>query len=75
MISQAYRVAQAAVIAPLEYIALPLSVLFGILVFDEWPDAVAFIGMGFIVGSGLFTLWREAQPETAAPMQTPRVRR
>jgi len=75
LISQAYRVAQAAVIAPLEYIALPLSVLFGILVFDEWPDAVAFIGMGFIVGSGLFTLWREAQPETAAPMQTPRVRR
>ncbi len=75
LISQAYRVAPAAVIAPLEYIALPLSVLFGVLVFGEWPDAVAFIGMAFILGSGLFTLWREAQPETADPVQTPRVRR
>ncbi len=75
LISQAYRVAEAAVIAPLEYIALPLSVLFGVLIFDEWPDAVSFIGMGLIVGSGLFTLWREAQPETQDPIQSPRVRR
>ncbi|WP_458791577.1 DMT family transporter [Yoonia sp. MH D7] len=75
LISQAYRVAPAAVIAPLEYIALPLSVLLGVLIFDEWPDAVAFVGILFILGSGLFTLWREAQPETASPVQTPRVRR
>lgn len=75
LISQAYRVSEAAVIAPLEYIALPLSVLFGVMIFDEWPDVVASIGMGFIVGAGLFTLWREAQPETADPVQTPRVRR
>ena len=75
LISQAYRVAEAAVIAPLEYIALPMSVLFGVLIFDEWPDAVSFVGMALILGSGLFTLWREAQPETATPVQNPRVRR
>ncbi len=60
-ISQAYRLGEAAVVAPFEYLALPLSILWGVLVFGDWPDAVAWIGIGLIAASGLYTVWRENQ--------------
>ncbi|MEJ6396747.1 DMT family transporter [Yoonia sp. 208BN28-4] len=64
-ISQAYRVAEAALVAPFEYLAMPLAVIFGIVVFDEWPDAVTYAGIALIVGSGLITLWRENRASAA----------
>jgi drug/metabolite transporter (DMT)-like permease len=73
LISQAYRVAEAAFVAPFEYVAMPLAVLFGIVIFDEWPDTIAYVGMAFIVGAGIITIWREAVNRNAA--QRPRVRR
>jgi drug/metabolite transporter (DMT)-like permease len=59
LISQAYRLAEAGLAAPFEYIALPLSIFWGVTVFGEWPDLVAWIGISFIVAGGLYTLWRE----------------
>lgn len=59
LISQAYRVAEAGFVAPFEYLAMPLSVLYGYLVFSEIPDRTTLFGASLIVGSGLFTLWRE----------------
>jgi drug/metabolite transporter (DMT)-like permease len=38
LISQAYRVAEAAYVAPFEYLAMPLSVFFGWVVFSEIPS-------------------------------------
>ncbi len=60
LISQAYRLCEAGLAAPFEYIALPLSITWGWLVFGEWPDLVAWIGIGLIIGSGLYMAWREA---------------
>lgn len=74
-ISQAYRVAEAAVVAPLEYVAIPLAVLWGVLVFGEWPDGVAVLGIVLITGSGLFMIWREARLRSARVPDTPRYRR
>jgi drug/metabolite transporter (DMT)-like permease len=70
LISQAYRVAQASAIAPFEYVAMPLSILWGVLVFSEWPDAIAWLGTSLIVGAGLFVFWREASlsRKTANPV-------
>lgn len=61
LISQAYRVAESALIAPFEYIAMPLAVFWGAVVFDEWPDATAWTGIALILASGLFLIWRETQ--------------
>ncbi len=67
-VSQAYRLGEAALVAPFEYLALPLSILWGILVFGDWPDAVAWMGISLIAGSGLYTVWREHQiGKTARP--------
>ena len=59
-ISEAYRRSEAAFIAPFEYVALPLSVLWGILVFGEWPDVWALTGIALILSSGMVLIWREA---------------
>ena len=60
LISQAYRVAAAAVIAPFEYIALVLAIFWGITLFNEFPDQVAWMGIALILFGGLFLIWREA---------------
>lgn len=53
LVSQAYRLCEAGLVAPFEYIAMPMAVLWGLLVFNEWPDLPVWIGSGLIIGSGL----------------------
>jgi drug/metabolite transporter (DMT)-like permease len=59
-ISQAYRRSEAAFVAPFEYAAMPLAVLWGLVIFGEWPDAPAWLGIALIMASGLTLIWREA---------------
>ncbi len=69
-ISQAYRISEAALIAPIEYTALVLAIFWGITIFGEWPDSVAWAGMALILGGGLLMLWREAVlKKKTAPMR------
>ena len=68
-IGQAYRTSEAALVAPFEYASMPLSVLWGYLVFAELPDPVAFAGIALILAAGLGLIWREAvqRRETSRP--------
>lgn len=66
-ISQAYRVAEAGFVAPFEYLAMPLSILWGYLVFAEVPDPTTLLGAALIIGAGLFTVWRETRVGQVAP--------
>jgi drug/metabolite transporter (DMT)-like permease len=59
MMSQAYRLAEAALIAPFEYVGMPMAIFWGAVVFGTWPDATAWVGIALICGAGLYTLWRE----------------
>jgi drug/metabolite transporter (DMT)-like permease len=58
LLSQAYRITEAATIAPFEYIALPLSAIWGFLFWGDVPDAIALLGMTLIVASGVFIVVR-----------------
>ena len=60
LIFQGYRLSEASVIAPFEYIGLPLAVFWGIVVFQDYPDPLAWVGICLIVGAGLYTVYREA---------------
>ena len=60
-LSQAYRIAQASVVAPFEYTSMPFALAAGFFVWGDWPDTVAFIGSGLIVASGLLILYIEKQ--------------
>ena len=70
-ISEAYRRSEPAFIAPIEYVALPLSVAWGIFLFDEWPDAVALTGIALILTSGLVLVWREAVARRSGEVDMP----
>jgi drug/metabolite transporter (DMT)-like permease len=59
MVSQAYRTTEAALIAPFEYIGMPMAIFWGAVVFGTWPDHTGWIGIALICGAGLYTLWRE----------------
>lgn len=74
-ISQAYRLSEASLIAPLEYAALPVSVIVGIVVFDEWPANTTWLGIALIAGAGLFVFWRESKIGGAPVPDRPRTRR
>lgn len=59
MVSQAYRQCEAALVAPFEYAAMPLAILWGVTIFGQWPDATGWLGIALICGAGLYVLWRE----------------
>lgn len=58
-LAQAYRITHAGTLAPFEYVALPLAILWGYLFFMEWPRGETVAGIVLIVGSGLFVFIRE----------------
>lgn len=60
-LSMAYRSADAGVVAPFEYVALPLALFWGWLVWSELPDALAGLGMAMIMGAGVYVFVRERQ--------------
>lgn len=55
----AFRHAPASVLAPLQYVEIASATLLGYLVFGDFPDALKWLGVAIIVGSGLFIFWRE----------------
>ncbi|GAB1361925.1 DMT family transporter [Rhodobacter sp.] len=59
MMSQAYRTTEAALVAPFEYVGMPMAIFWGVIVFGTWPDQTAWVGIALICGAGLYTLWRE----------------
>ena len=60
-LSQAYRMSDAATVAPFEYAGLPLAVFWGWLIWADMPDWEVWIGMALIMGAGLFVFLREQQ--------------
>ena len=69
-VSQAYRITRATAVAPFEYIAVPLSVLWGFLFWRDLPTARTVLGIGLIVGSGLYVLWRESSGQAAVAQKS-----
>ena len=60
LLSQAYRVTRVTAVVPFEYVAVPLSVLWGYLVWRDLPGLHTVVGIVLVVGSGLYVLWRES---------------
>jgi len=61
LLTQAFRVAPAATIAPFEYTALLWATLLGWLFWNEVPDWATYTGAAIIIGSGIFIVLREGK--------------
>lgn len=60
LISQAYRLSPASVVAPFEYCALPLAVFWSVTIWGDWPDTLSWFGIALICSAGLYIFQREA---------------
>lgn len=70
LITRAWRLAPAAVLAPFDYTSIVLAVAFGYLWFREQPSWTVWYGLPLVIGSGLYILYRErvrARERTKAP--------
>ena len=59
MMTQAFRFAPAAVVAPFDYTALLWATLIGWQVWGEIPDTLTYVGAAIIVASGIYIVIRE----------------
>lgn len=55
------RVGEIGFVAPFRYTGLIWALILGLFLFSEWPDMLTLIGAAIVVGTGLFTLFRERQ--------------
>lgn len=62
LLIEAYRLGEAALIAPVRYTALLWATLLGWLVWGQLPDAWVLAGAAVIVGSGLYMVRGESRP-------------
>ncbi|MFU8864016.1 MAG: DMT family transporter [Rhodobacterales bacterium] len=67
-LAQAYRLADAAVVAPFEYIGLPLAIFWGWVIWGDVPTPVVWAGSALILGSGLFVFIREKFKSRRLPL-------
>ena len=73
LLTQAYRYGEISFLAPLEYTALIWAVLFGVLFWNQFPNAIVLAGSLIIVASNIYIVHRETKlhgrktdPATAA---------
>lgn len=59
LMTQAYRHAEASVVAPFEYTSMILGVAVGYWAFSEVPTANTLVGGVIVVVAGIFIIWRE----------------
>lgn len=69
-----YRNVEATIVAPFEYTALPMAILWSVLFLGEWPDQWTWAGMALILAGGIFMIYRENRRDTeiasAVPMRS-----
>ncbi len=68
LITEAFLLGEASLLAPLEYTALAWGVLLDLAIWGVLPDGVTWVGAAIIVGSGLYLIRREGR---AAKVATP----
>lgn len=67
LLIEAFRFAEAAMVAPFKYSSLLWGLVLGLVVWGEWPDGWALAGAGLVVISGLYIWWRERRRHRPMP--------
>ena len=74
-IIHAMRIGEVAFVSPFRYTSLLFALVLGLVLFDEWPEALTLVGAAIVVASGLFMLYREHKlgRAPATPEELPEV--
>ena len=66
LIAHAYRLASIGILAPFQYVEIIGATILGLLIFNDFPDAMTWLGIAIIVGSGMYVFHRESKLASAA---------
>ncbi|MGR3638009.1 DMT family transporter [Alterinioella nitratireducens] len=66
-ITAAMRVGEVAAVTPFRYSRLIFGLILGIAIFAERPDAATYLGAALILGTGLYSAWREHRARATLP--------
>jgi drug/metabolite transporter (DMT)-like permease len=69
LLTQAYRLADASLLAPFEYVALFWALAWGWLVWGDWPTSAVWAGIAILVATGLFLFYLERPRAPLAAQQ------
>ena len=61
LVVYAYRMASIGILAPFQYVEIIGATVLGLVIFNEFPDPVTWLGVAIIVGSGIYVFHREAK--------------
>jgi len=61
----AYKSGEAAVVAPMHYSQMIWAIIYGLFIFQEWPDAMTLIGSLVIIASGSYVVFRESSKKVS----------
>lgn len=64
-ITYAMRIGEISFVTPFRYSRMIFALIIGMAFFSETQDMLTLIGATIIIGSGLYTLWREQRVKTA----------
>ncbi len=59
LLSYSFRYADASLLAPFEYLSLPLALIAGLVFWSEIPDSASLIGAGTILACGMLLVAKE----------------
>ncbi len=63
------RFAPSATVAPMQYLEIPFATVIGYLVFGDWPNGLAMLGIIITMSAGVYIIMREqAMARAAAPV-------
>lgn len=62
---RSFSMAEASAVAPFTYLGIVFATMWGILLYDEWPDRWTILGALVIAGAGLYVWHRETQARRA----------
>ena len=57
--ARAYSLALASVVAPFEYVTLPINTMWGLVLWHQFPTLATWVGAGLTLLSGLYTLYQD----------------
>jgi len=60
LVTYAYRLASIGILAPFQYVEIIGATILGLIIFNEFPDAITWLGIAIIVASGMYVFHRES---------------
>ncbi|WP_407495023.1 DMT family transporter [Pseudooceanicola sp. MF1-13] len=65
---QAMRLGEVSFVSPFRYTAMIWALVLGYVVFGDWPTNLTLIGAGIVVGSGMYSFFREMRVTRRVPV-------